>query len=493
MSEIRATHSGFINLFTGLIRVIFAFTFITLITRSLSVEQFGEYSFILSVVVYTITSHWIISYWVTREIARGTSSGKTAIISSGLFSSIGTLVFIIIGISVLDLTNLNLTTILLATALVPLQFLHNVLSHVSVGWKPQIASYGNFILDFIKVPFVFIFLFTFDLGLDGVFLSLVLSFIITNVVMLYLNRSQFQEKFSLFIFKTWISRFWMPGYPTMISIIHTLDFLIVAILASPEIVGFYAAALAIGSFVSHSKLISVSVYPKLLGNDRGKYLNENFRLLMYFALLFSVLSIVLAKAGLYILNPAYQSVSIGVIFITMRYFLFTIYENFNLMLRATETVDAKPNPTIKDFIKSKLFKIPSIQLIQYTVYIVVLSLSLILIDFSTTTDLIIFWSALSLVIQIPSTLIISIWIKKENLLQIKFLTISKYFIALIPTYFVIDFLTNTFLTYNTYFFEFIPVVLLILFIGISTYVGITLLIDSNTRNLLKSILFELKK
>ena len=493
MSEIRATHTGFINLSTGLIRVIFAFIFITLITRSLTVEQFGEYSVILSVVIYIITSHWVISYWVTREIARGNSSGRTAIISSGLFSSIGTLAFVVIGTLVLDFTNLNFTTILLAALLIPLQFFYNVFTHVSVGWKPQIASYGNLILDLIKVPFVFVFLFTFDLGLNGVFLSLVLSFIAANVVFLYLNRTQLREKFSLYTFKTWISRFWLPGYPTLISIIHTFDFLIVAILTSPEIVGFYAAALAIGSFVSNSKLISVAVYPKLLSNDRGKYLNENFRLFMYFALLFSVLSIVLGKAGLYILNPAYESVSIAVIFITMRYFLFSIYENFNLMLRATENIDSTLNPTVKDFIKSKLFKIPSIQLVQYTIYIITLSVSLILIDFSTTTELIIFWAVLSFVIQIPTTILISIWIKKENLLQIKFFPILKYFLALIPTYFIIDFLNNSLLIYDSYFIEFLPVALIILFVGIVTYVGITLLIDINTRNLFKSILSELKK
>lgn len=493
MSEIRATHSGFINLSTGLIRVIFAFIFITLVTRSLTVEKFGEYSVILSVVIYIITSHWIISYWTTREIARGTPSAKTAIISSGLFSSIGTLAFIIIGIFVLDFQNLNSSTILLAALLVPLQFLFNIFTHVSVGWKPQIASYGNLILDVVKVLFVFIFLLTFEFGLNGVFLSLVLSFIIANSMLFFLNRNQLRAKFSLKILKTWISRFWLPGYPTLIGIIHTFDFLIVALLTSPEIVGFYAAAVAIGSFVNNSKLISVAVYPKLLSNDRGKYLNENFRLFMYFALLFSILSIVLAKAGLYILNPAYETVSIAVIFITLRYFLFSIYDNFNLILRGTENIDSKQNPTIMDFIKSKLFKIPSLQLIQYAAYIVALTISLILVDFSTTTDLIIFWALLSLIIQIPSTAIISYWIKKENLFQIKFIPIFKYFLALIPTYFVVDFLNNMFLTFNSYFFDFVPVVILILFTGIFTYVGITLLIDSNTRNLLKSILFELKK
>jgi len=493
MSDIRVTHSGFVNLFTGLVRVVAAFIFITLLTRSLTVEEFGQYSLILSITVYVITSHWVISYWVTREIARGTSSGRTAILSSGIFSSVGFLIFVIIGLSVLDSSNLDMKIIIFAGILVPLQFAHNVLSHIATGWKPQIASYGNLILELSRIPLVFIFLLVFELELIGIFFSLVLSFIVSNIVMLYYNRNQLHANFSLHILKTWIYRFWIPGYPMMISIIHTFDFLIVALLASPEIVGFYAATLAIGSFVSHSKLVAIGVYPKLLGKDRGKYLNENFRLLLYFALLFSTMSIVFAKAGLFVLNPAYQLMSVGVIFISIRYMLFSIYENFNLMLRATETIDETQNPTIKDFIKSKLFKIPTIQLIQYSGYILILAVSLIFIEFTTTIDLILFWSILSLLTQIPSTLIISIWIKKENLIQIKLLTISKYFIALIPTYFLIDFLNNTFLNYNADFFEFISIVLLILIIGILTYVGITFTIDTNTRQLLKSIIKELKK
>ena len=331
------------------------------------------------------------------------------------------------------------------------------------------------------------------MGINGIFLSLIFAFIISNVAMLYFNRTKLREKFSLFTLKTWIYRFWIPSYPVGVGIIHTLDFLIVVILASPEVVGFYAAALAIGSFVSHTNLISVAVYPKLLGNDRSKYLNENFRLFVYVILLFSVLVIALAKAGLYVLNPVYENISIVVIFITIRYVLFSIYSNFWNMLRGTEKIDEKKNPTIKDFIKSKLFKIPTIQLIQYSAYIVGLTVSLVFIKFSTTTDLLIFWALISLIAQIPSTLIISIWVKKENLIQVNYLTILKYFIALIPTYFVIDFLNNNILDYSTNLFEFIPVVLLILFIGILTYVGTTLLIDFNTRNIVKSILSELKK
>jgi hypothetical protein len=492
MSNIRVTYSGFINLFTGLARVAAAFIFITLVTRSLSVEEFGHYNLVLSIITYVITSHWIISYWVTREIARGNSSGRTALLSSGLFSSVGTLVFIIVGMLLSNSTNLDLKTIILAGSIVPLQFSHTILSHIATGWKPQIASYGNLILEFTRIPFVLIFLFVFNMGINGVFLSLTISFLAGTMAMIYLNRNQLHAKFSLTILKIWLSRFWIPSYPTLTSIIYSFDFLIVTLLSSSEIIGFYAAALTIGGFVSYSKLVAVGVYPKLLGKDRGKYLNENFRLWIYFALLFSTISIAFAKAGLFVLNPAYEIVSIGVIFITIRYFLFSIYDNFNSMLRATETIDEIQNPTIKDFLKSKLFKLPTIQLFQYCGYISILAISLIFIKFSSTVDLILFWSVLSLIMQIPSTLIISIWVKKENLIQIKFLTVSKYFVSLIPTYFLIDFLNNSFLNYNTNFFEFVPMLLLILVVGILTYIGITLILDSNTRFLLKSIISELK-
>ncbi len=492
MSNIRVTHSGLINLLTGIARVASAFVFLTLVTRSLSVEEFGQYNLVLSITVYVITSHWVISYWITREIARGNTSGRTAILSSGIFSSIGTLVFLIIAMSISDSSNLELNIIFLAAALVPLQFLHNVLSHLSIGWKPQIASYGNLLLELTKIPLAFIFLIVFGMELIGIFLSLILGFFASISIMLYYNRNQIRVSFSKTILQTWLSRFWLPGYPTLISIIHTFDFLIVAILASPEVIGFYAAALAIGSLVSHSKLVTVGVYPKLLGNDRGKYLNENFRLLIYFSILFSTVSIVFAKAGLFVLNPIYQVLSIGVIFISFRYFLFNISDSFNSLLRATETIDENQNTTIQEFLKSKLFKVPTIQLFQYTAYILILTVSLLLVKFSSTLDLVIFWSMLSLLIQIPSTFIICIWIKREKLIQVNYITILKYFLAVIPIYFFIDFLNNTFLDYNSDVFVLAPRVLLILTICILSYVGITFLIDRNTKQLLKSIISELK-
>lgn len=83
--------------------------------------------------------------------------------------------------------------------------------------------------------------------------------------------------------------------------------------------------------------------------------------------------------------------------------------------------------------------------------------------------------------------------KKEKLIQIHFITILKYFVAAVPIYFFNDFLTDIFLDYDASIFILVPQILSILSICILSYVGITFLIDGNTRRSLKSIVNELKK
>jgi len=481
VSDIRVTHSGVINLLTGFARVATAFIFIIFITRNLSPEEFGQYNLVLSMITYVVVSHWIISYWNTRDIARGNSSGRTAIISGGMFSIIGFLVFIIIGLSVDSKIDVNV--IILAGFLVPLQFLHQILNNTSVGWKPQIASYGNLFLELTRVPFGVFFLFILNMKLDGVFLSVIISYIVSITLMLYFNRGQLQDNFSCKLLKNWLSRFWISVYPAVATMVSKFDLLVVALLSSTSNIGFYSAAFSVGTLVLYANLISVGVYPKLLGSDRGKYLSDNFRLLLYVSILFTTVCIVFAKSILYVLNPIYGAMAIPVIFISLRCLLGNIFDNFNLILRGTETIDEKENPTFKEIVTSKLFKLPTIQLFHRVSYIVILAVTLFLIKFSSTLDLVIFWSGVSLAAQIPATLAICLWIRKEKIIQVNIYSILKYIFTGIVIYFLVDYLHNNFINYMENVVILGLKLLLLLGMSILLYVFITFVIDKSTRQL----------
>ena len=96
MSSIRAGYAGSISFFIGIVRLILGFVFITIVTRILTPEEYGTWTLIGGLLVYVLILHFIETYWLTRETARNVKSGKTAIVSGGIFSTIGILAYLLI-------------------------------------------------------------------------------------------------------------------------------------------------------------------------------------------------------------------------------------------------------------------------------------------------------------------------------------------------------------------------------------------------------------
>ena len=71
MSEIRVGYSGLISFATGILMIFPGLIFTLVLTRNLSPEEYGTWSLILGLVVYGLILEPVISYWSTRETARG--------------------------------------------------------------------------------------------------------------------------------------------------------------------------------------------------------------------------------------------------------------------------------------------------------------------------------------------------------------------------------------------------------------------------------------
>ena len=94
MSNVRVTYSGLIAFVVGISSILTGTVFTLIITRQLSVEEFGTWNLIGSILAYTLLLESPIYFWITREIARDKQSAKTGIITSGIFSSVGMLVLV---------------------------------------------------------------------------------------------------------------------------------------------------------------------------------------------------------------------------------------------------------------------------------------------------------------------------------------------------------------------------------------------------------------
>ena len=152
------------------------------------------------------------------------------------------------------------------------------------------------------------------------------------------------------------------------------------------------------------------------------------------------------------------------------------------------------NITFFDLVKSKLFFPPTLHLIQNSAYVIFLSFGLYLLLPVTESqmELLIYWSAIILLTQIPLFIYLSILIKRNFILKLDFSSMSKYLLVSVGIFGITYILSERFLEYTNNIFEFLPNFLFFVVLGIGGYLGITYIVDSRTRKLFHAVIQEIK-
>ena len=494
MSEIRVTYSGLVGLVIGLSTVITGMIFILIVTRSLTPDELGTWGLIGGLVTYVIILEPMVSYWSTREIARGIDSGKTAVFSSGIFSIVGILAFLAIAFFVSKPTGANIDILFFGVLMIPFTFLNRTLSAIAIGWKPHVNSYGMLVFDIAKLPGAIIFVYFMELGVNGAILSLIMAYIPSIIFLAIASRSKLQKSFNKNYLKNWLKRAWLPSYIKSTNVV-VLDVLVFSLLTGSVVgLAYWVAALTIGSTVRHSGQITRAIYPKLLSGGRKEYLQSNLMKLFLFLFPFTAISIAFAKPALFVINPIYDIAALVVVFITIRTFLKILGSAFASSLQGIETVDTKQS-TQKDYLKSNLFYLPTIRLIRRGVYLGSLTVGLLILIQSDASliDLVIYWSIIQAVTQLPFTIYFYYLVRKNFPLSLDIVAIMKYLVISIGVFGGVYLLMEEFLEYEPEILEFLPNLIPFLILGVSTYFGLTYLTDKGTRKLFKAIILEIKR
>ena len=101
MNDIRVTYSGLISLVVGLVGSIFGLIFTLVVTRTLLPEEFGTWGLLLGLFGNVILFEPVVGFWVTRQMARGIPSARTAIFTTSLFSMVAVFIFLMVVLHIL--------------------------------------------------------------------------------------------------------------------------------------------------------------------------------------------------------------------------------------------------------------------------------------------------------------------------------------------------------------------------------------------------------
>ena len=495
MSGIRVTYSGLISLSIRLLSIITGAVFTIIVTRQLTPEEFGTWGLIGGIIVYAVAINPIINYWATRELARGEDSGKTAAFSSGIFAIIGVLVYLIIAYFVGIQSNTDIEIILFASILIPLIFVNDTLNAIILGKKPHVTSFGFLAFEILKIPVALILIYFLEMGIEGAILTTFVAYIGSIIVLAIYSREYLKSSFQKQYITKWLRLFWVPTYRNIPSLLSLSDVVIFSVITGSVVgVAYYTAAKTIGVLVNHTRSLSKGLYPKLLESKKQEFLQENLILMLFFAFPLIAFSITFAKPGLFVLNPLYQDAFLIVIFFSVRSFLTTLNKIFFQALQGMEDVDTNKKSTFKDYIKSKLMWFPTFQLIRHGIYIVTLALMLYILSSETKSEmeLVLYWVIIGLAIEIPLSIYIIRLVKKSFTLNLDWKRLVKYLVSSIVVFGIVFLLMEEYLEYTESVFEFLPSLLIYVIGGCVAYLGVTYIIDFKTKELINSIITELK-
>lgn len=493
MSDIRVTYSGLIALVVGLISVFTGIIFALIVTRRLSPEEFGIWSLIGGMISYFLIGEPVISFWSTRQIARGEKIGRTSLLSSVSFSLGALPLYLVSAYFISSVSSSHLNSMILASVLLPVTFLSQTLTGLNLGHKPHANSYGLMAFESLKIPAGLTLVYFLHLGVNGAILAILVAYLGKIIILIYFGRTRLKDKFNVTVLRNWLKQSWLPLYSNLGHVAAVVDVILYTVIIKSVIgVSYYSVSTTVTSMIAHAGLISQALYPKLLAKGSFEHVKENFTRLMYFAIPLLGICVIFSKPALFALNPVYANASIIVIILAVRTFFYVITSTFFQILLGIENIDIEKNPKYSSLAKSKLFLIPTLTNIQYIAYICILVGTLYVLNSHgiPELELVTWWSIISLATQVPFLIYGWILVQKNIKFSIPFTNILKY-VAGTLAFVVIFYLTSSsIIKFKQSIYEFLPSLILELGICISVYLLLTYLIDKKTRILFKSIFSE---
>lgn len=466
---------------------------LVIITRSLTPEEFGTWNLIGTLLIYGMILDPIVSYWTTREIARGGNDGRSAIITNELLSIVGIIIFVVIAFIISKNSIIDFNILLIGIILIPNRYLLKVLSAINMGWKPQSVGYATIISEVSRAPLVLLFISYMDLGILGVIIAYLLTTLCNNIIQLILAREKIRSKLDIKNSIKWIKLSWLTLYPRISLLLYRTDIIIFPIVTGSILgVAQFSAALLIAGVVNIVGGLTGPAYARMLETQKNEHIKDNLSRFFLFAIPISFLTITMAKESLYILNPIYQDFDKVVMLLTIQSFLFTLSSILIQYLTGIEKIDIGNLATFRDYIKSTFFNLSTFSLIRFSIYLVILTVMLLTID-SMDKNIILFWAIISVSVEIPFSIFIWILFKKEFNFKFPKIRVLKYSLSSMASFGLIYVIKNSMINYNDGFYSFVFNVVILVCISLGIYTLITYKIDDDVRILIKSVIKEIRK
>jgi O-antigen/teichoic acid export membrane protein len=486
--------SNFYSLFTGL-----AFT--VMVTRSLTVNDFGLWSMISQYIAYTaIPLSSIASFWIVRYVARGFKQAP----SSGVFfatilSFIGLPLYSAVALWASASFSQPLYFILLAIPQVVTYILLGALSSIATGISPEQIGVSSIIFETSKVALAYVLVRLLGRGLEGAIISVVLAQLIQMGYLLTIFRKLVgRQLIDRDLTKKWFKLSWLPLYELFSGIVGGLDVITARIISMTDaLVGIRSVECIAGSFPRYASSLTLSLYPRILGTADNhawsRDVEEMLRFISLIAIPITFGNIALMDIILGIFGKNYAPALAAAIVITIAQLIGLLGSITDPVLRGSERIDVQDYVNPKDYLRSTIFKLVTVNNFSAIAYVLAVATALMLWNNGDIYTAALYWNLASFT-NIPF-LAYKVKMMRNIGVKMKFPTgsIAKYIVSsALMLVFILILKNISGLYFPGNVIGLISQVLVLTILGALFYAALVLLMDSYARKVYKEAIRNLK-
>ncbi len=370
-NNLRLRYSGLIVFTTQLLGVVTGLIFTLLLTRSMTVSEFGIWTNIFDYTPYFLILGGLLPFWVTRFAARDKEGAiVTGALSQLFLAVIATLLYIpiIYFISNAIGTTQYLLIYFITGFYVLATYLITIFEAALTATKPHTTGYGFIIQEIIKVAVALIVIVGFNQVFLGAILALVVSPTIQTIYYAALLRNYFREHIKWGYLKQWLKGSPAILYNVAGAQLLSFVFILLFLYGGSEARAYYQAALSFTTIVGYASSLAVSLYPKLLSNTCSKEeVGLSLRTVLMLAIPLAALTMVMAVSFLTVLNVTFAVAWPVLIILTVDTLIVMLTGFYSSVMMGKEGFDAGGEIHLKELVKSRIFKLFSIPYLQAAV------------------------------------------------------------------------------------------------------------------------------
>jgi len=471
-----------------------------MITRSVPEAEYGIWVNInVDIVTYFTLLSSILPFWIIRFFARGyKDSAKTGVFANLLFgvgSAIIYVIFIPFLLPFLHISPNYLPIYLLASIQILEIYLISAFQPILRTVKIETLAYGFLIEEITRVFLGYWLIINAGMGLYGAMLALISALFVQFLVYLYASKNFLHGKIKWSYIKEWIKGSVANLYNIIGQRVAAFSTLLLIIVCG-EVVGlkaraYYGAASQVASVISYTVFLVFALYPRLLMKQKSEDISESFKLFFMFAIPMTVGAIVLADSFLTILGKgevAGELIDYSVATPVLRLLAPAILalstsQVLNSIIFSAEKFDLEARIPLKELARSKIFKIFTLPYIKALIVLPTLYFTLPFFNLDAAASAL---CLAALVVITEAFLLIIRILLARNALNFKFpwRNVLSYLLA---SAIMAGFLLLT--EHPTR----ISTVLLHTLIAGAIYFAVLLVIDKDSRGLVKAIIGEIKQ